>query len=164
MAHTFTHDTSYTIVAYSRVSCSCACAHSVFAGGDAMAQKFIEDSPTWDYRRSLSIGLLGALQNGLFMHAWYRILDKVVSPKTNPTTVLKKIACDEAVFAPQVRYRLMYARCAGCRRRAHGRWRQVTACVWQLAFATAHRTTPTLTKPPPSPCSRTCPLLAAAHH
>eukprot|EP00953_Heterococcus_sp_UTEX-ZZ885_P006137 3779-Heterococcus_DN1.PRE.1 len=73
----------------------------VFASGDAMAQHLIEKSDTWDYRRSLSIGFLGAWQNGVLMHYWYRALDRIVSPATNPASVLKKICCDEAVFAPQ---------------------------------------------------------------
>jgi hypothetical protein len=47
--------------------------------------------------------MAGAWQNGVLMHYWYRALDRIVSPATNPASVLKKICCDEAVFAPQVR-------------------------------------------------------------
>lgn len=75
----------------------------MFASGDAMAQKLVEDAEVWNYKRSLSMGCLGAVQNGLFMTAWYRILDRFVTPKTDAVSVIKKICCDEAVFAPQVR-------------------------------------------------------------
>eukprot|EP00611_Tribonema_gayanum_P013277 TRINITY_DN2409_c0_g1_i1.p1 TRINITY_DN2409_c0_g1~~TRINITY_DN2409_c0_g1_i1.p1 ORF type:complete len:198 (-),score=55.60 TRINITY_DN2409_c0_g1_i1:669-1262(-) len=67
-----------------------------------MAQQFIEECEVWNYKRSLSMGCLGAIQNGLFMTAWYRILDRFVTPKTDPVSVIKKICCDEAVFAPQL--------------------------------------------------------------
>lgn len=61
--------------------------YSVFAAGDLMAQR-LEDSPLeWDHRRSLSIGLLGIVQNGLFLRVWYRALDKFVTPKVGDSFV-----------------------------------------------------------------------------
>lgn len=83
--------------------------YSVFASGDVMAQR-LDVSPEagggaeweWDHKRSLSIGLLGIVQNGFLLRIWYRTLDKFVTPKTDLKSVLKKIACDEAIFAPQL--------------------------------------------------------------
>jgi hypothetical protein len=62
----------------------------------------VEGCDTWDKMRSFKIGFLGAWQNGILMHYWYRALDRIVSPRQDAFTVLKKICCDEAVFAPQV--------------------------------------------------------------
>jgi hypothetical protein len=55
--------------------------------------------------------MAGAWQNGVLMHYWYRALDRIVSPATNPASVLKKICCDEAVFAPQVRICILCSTC-----------------------------------------------------
>eukprot|EP00903_Cladosiphon_okamuranus_P014033 g13050.t1 len=83
--------------------------YSVFASGDLMAQRLDMTSKAgapaewkWDHKRSLSIGLLGIVQNGFLLRIWYRTLDKFVTPKTDLKSVLKKIVCDEAVFAPQL--------------------------------------------------------------
>ncbi|CAM9114044.1 unnamed protein product [Ectocarpus fasciculatus] len=76
--------------------------YGVFASGDVMAQRLADPDLDWNHRRSLSIGLLGIVQNGFLLRIWYRTLDKFVTPKTDLKSVLKKIACDEAVFAPQL--------------------------------------------------------------
>ena len=64
--------------------------YSVFASGDVMAQRLdmITASEAgasaeweWDHKRSLSIGLLGIVQNGFLLRIWYRTLDKFVTPK-----------------------------------------------------------------------------------
>lgn len=56
--------------------------YGVFAGGDAMAQRLENgDMGVWDRRRSLSIGFLGVLQNGILLRLWYRALDRFVTPK-----------------------------------------------------------------------------------
>lgn len=62
--------------------------YSVFVSGDVMAQRLDVMSEAgasaewkWDYRRSLSIGLLGIVQNGFLLRIWYRTLDKFVTPK-----------------------------------------------------------------------------------
>ncbi|CAM9286976.1 unnamed protein product [Scytosiphon promiscuus] len=79
-----------------------AVGYGVFASGDVMAQRLADPDLAWDHRRSLSIGLLGIVQNGVLLRVWYRALDKFVTPKTDLKSVVKKIACDEAVFAPQL--------------------------------------------------------------
>lgn len=96
--HLYTH---YPLVVNSCVG------YTVFAAGDYMAQNFIDPQDkdgqvVWDKRRTFSIGFLGVWQNGFLMHFWYRALDRIVSPKTDPVTVIKKIMCDEAIFAPQL--------------------------------------------------------------
>ncbi|CAN0287769.1 unnamed protein product, partial [Hapterophycus canaliculatus] len=87
--------------AYARypVLLNSAVGYGVFASGDVMAQRLADPDLEWDHRRSLSIGLLGIVQNGVLLRVWYRALDKFITPKV---CVLKKIACDEAVFAPQL--------------------------------------------------------------
>lgn len=55
--------------------------YSVFASGDVMAQRMADPDLEWDHRRSLSIGLLGIVQNGFLLRIWYRTLDKFVTPK-----------------------------------------------------------------------------------
>lgn len=62
--------------------------YSVFASGDVMAQRLDLTSEAgasaewkWDHKRSLSIGLLGIVQNGFLLRIWYRTLDKFVAPK-----------------------------------------------------------------------------------
>lgn len=58
--------------------------YSVFASGDVMAQRLdrtSEEEWKWDHKRSLSIGLLGIVQNGFLLRIWYRTLDKFVTPK-----------------------------------------------------------------------------------
>lgn len=55
--------------------------YSVFASGDVMAQRIADPDLEWDHRRSLSIGLLGIVQNGFLLRIWYRTLDKFVSSK-----------------------------------------------------------------------------------
>lgn len=66
---------------------------SVFATGDVMAQRLEAADAEWDHRRSLSIGLLGIIQNGFFLRIWYRTLDKFVTPKVRldhaPSRVLQ---------------------------------------------------------------------------
>eukprot|EP00752_Nemacystus_decipiens_P008864 g7910.t1 len=91
------------------VLCNSIVGYSVFASGDVMAQRLDLTSEAgasaewkWDHKRSLSIGLLGIVQNGFLLRIWYRTLDKFVTPKTDLKSVLKKIACDEVVFAPQL--------------------------------------------------------------
>lgn len=55
--------------------------YGVFASGDVMAQRLADPDLDWDHRRSLSIGLLGVVQNGFLLRVWYRTLDKFVTPK-----------------------------------------------------------------------------------
>lgn len=60
--------------------------YGVFAGGDILAQRMESGGTTeWDHRRSLSIGLLGILQNGILLRLWYRTLDRFVTPKVGPS-------------------------------------------------------------------------------
>lgn len=62
---------------------NCGVGYSVFAIGDVMAQKLDEPEQEWDHRRSLSIGLLGIVQNGFLLRIWYRTLDRFVTPKAS---------------------------------------------------------------------------------
>lgn len=55
--------------------------YAVFASGDMMAQRWEDSAGEWDRRRSLMIGVLGIVQNGLFLRLWYNALDRFVTPK-----------------------------------------------------------------------------------
>lgn len=69
--------------------------YTVFASGDVMAQRLDMTSEAgasaewkWDHKRSLSIGLLGIVQNGFLLRIWYRTLDKFVTPKVRCCVVV----------------------------------------------------------------------------
>ncbi|CAM9701464.1 unnamed protein product [Choristocarpus tenellus] len=119
-----------------------AVGYLVFAGGDMMAQQLekVDAETEWDSRRSLSIGLLGIWQNGVLLHFWYRALDRFVSPKVDVASVLKKIACDEAVFAPQLACSYLatsaYISSSTSGNSVEDRWRAVRQNVLDKALTT----------------------------
>lgn len=98
--------------------------YSVFASGDVMAQRLDLTSEAeggasaeweWDHRRSLSIGLLGIVQNGFLLRIWYRTLDKFVTPKVRYFVVLlQRMAGRSALFLAN-----------RCRARCDGKWSTV---------------------------------------
>lgn len=67
--------------------------YGVFASGDVMAQRLADPDLDWDHRRSLSIGLLGVVQNGFLLRMWYRTLDKFVTPKVCMWMTIRGYAC-----------------------------------------------------------------------
>lgn len=76
-----------------------------FSLGDVLAQK-LEMRRTckecrYDLWRSMEVGLWGVVMNGLFLHHWFRLLDKVVgSSMTSKIGVALKIAADQFIYAP----------------------------------------------------------------
>ena len=54
-----------------------------------------------DYRRIGQIGLLGGLENGVFMLIWYSTLNFIVGASKATSTVLIKCALDQVFFAAQ---------------------------------------------------------------
>jgi protein Mpv17 len=73
-----------------------------FSVGDVLAQKLEHgEGKSLDLKRSLKLGLLGFVMNGVFLHSWFTYLDKVVGTcmKTK-ATVLYKVLADQVVYAP----------------------------------------------------------------
>lgn len=78
-----------------------------FSSGDLIAQRLERESSshpneaTIDVLRSAQIGLLGLAMNGVCLHYWYALLDKVLggSMKSKSTVILKMIV-DQIVYAP----------------------------------------------------------------
>ncbi|XP_065898101.1 protein Mpv17-like [Dysidea avara] len=71
----------------------------LFALGDVIAQKLIEKQKKLDWGRSARFGLVGFCFAGPVIGGWYRLLDRVIT-STGPTTALKKVLCDQCLFAP----------------------------------------------------------------
>eukprot|EP01091_Cochliopodium_minus_P016726 TRINITY_DN634_c0_g1_i1.p1 TRINITY_DN634_c0_g1~~TRINITY_DN634_c0_g1_i1.p1 ORF type:complete len:205 (+),score=63.50 TRINITY_DN634_c0_g1_i1:66-680(+) len=69
------------------------------AGGDAVAQLFIEKAPTYDFGRTLRFGTFGTLFVGPVMHKWYAVLQKLF-PADNMSSAVKKLMMDQVIFAP----------------------------------------------------------------
>lgn len=76
-----------------------------FTLGDILAQKIQvrteKDAQSLDYWRSLQVGALGLVMNGIFLHHWYNTLDKIVgSSMTSKFGVAMKVAADQFIYAP----------------------------------------------------------------
>ena len=54
-----------------------------------------------DWRRVGQIALLGTIENGIFMLAWYRLLNRFVGDQIRTGIVLTKCVLDQAFFATQ---------------------------------------------------------------
>lgn len=74
----------------------------VFSVGDVIAQVANPKADKGvDYKRSLYTGALGIAMNGMCLHVWYRIIDRVfgAAMKSKKSVILKCIA-DQVVYAP----------------------------------------------------------------
>lgn len=74
---------------------------TLMAGGDQIAQHLIERRryTDLDFVRTAKFGCIGFFMVGPTVRTWYGILDKLFGSK-GTTTTLKKVACDQLLFAP----------------------------------------------------------------
>ncbi|KAJ1422743.1 hypothetical protein B484DRAFT_452203 [Ochromonadaceae sp. CCMP2298] len=76
-----------------------------FCLGDLLAQ-YVESKTKGqrykpDFSRAASVGCFGAVSNGVFLHSWYLLLDKVVgSSMKSKMGVITKVVADQLVYAP----------------------------------------------------------------
>ena len=94
---------------------NCAVGATVYTAGDVICQ--VENArPSsnglstttakhWfevvDWKRAADIGLLGAVENGFFMLAWYKTLNRFVGDSIATKTILVKCLLDQIFFATQ---------------------------------------------------------------
>ena len=76
-----------------------------FSIGDFLAQsveaKKTGKQHTIDYVRSLQVGVLGVVMNGVFLHYWYSSLDRLIgSSMTSKIGVGVKVLADQLIYAP----------------------------------------------------------------
>jgi len=69
------------------------------AGGDAVAQLYIEKASKLDLRRVLKMAIMGGCIVGPTLHFWYAFLNRTF---TSPTTTgaFMRLAADQGVFGP----------------------------------------------------------------
>ncbi|XP_030751107.1 protein Mpv17-like [Sitophilus oryzae] len=75
---------------------------ALMAAGDAIAQLAIEKKklPEFDLSRTAKFGFLGTCFVGPTLTVWYRLLAKQFGTSSSTSTALKKMACDQLIFAP----------------------------------------------------------------
>ncbi|XP_071626582.1 mitochondrial inner membrane protein Mpv17 isoform X1 [Temnothorax longispinosus] len=74
--------------------------HGILMGlGDQIAQNFINDTQKIDFVRTMQFTGIGLCISGPTTTTWYRVLDKYIGSK-GPSVVIKKLACDQLLFAP----------------------------------------------------------------
>jgi hypothetical protein len=73
-----------------------------FASGDAIAQKFVlNPEKEIDFSRACKTGILGLMMNGIVLHRWYNILDRLFgSSMIDKKGVVLKMMADQLIFAP----------------------------------------------------------------
>lgn len=71
----------------------------VVGGGDWICQKFIEKREKIIWSRVATMATIGLTLCGPLLHAWFGFLFRTF-PGTGLVTTLKKIACDQLIFAP----------------------------------------------------------------
>jgi len=73
-----------------------------FSLGDVISQKLERDGrKAVDVKRSLKIGALGFVMNGLFLHSWFVFLDKKVGTcMVSKSSVICKVIADQLIYAP----------------------------------------------------------------
>ena len=75
-----------------------------FTCGDIMSQQIAtnESNKKVDYGKAIKTGFLGVLMNGLFLHHWYRGLDKAFgsSMKKNTRGIIFKMVADQIIYSP----------------------------------------------------------------
>jgi hypothetical protein len=73
-----------------------------FASGDVIAQKFVlNPNKEIDFSRAFQTGILGVMMNGIVLHHWYNVLDRLFgSSMVDKGGVMLKMIADQLVFAP----------------------------------------------------------------
>lgn len=73
-----------------------------FASGDVIAQKFVlNPEKEIDFSRAFKTGILGVMMNGIVLHHWYNVLDRLFgSSMVDKRGVMLKMIADQLVFAP----------------------------------------------------------------
>lgn len=98
----FVMKTKFVFEKHPMVANSCT-GFFAFSVGDIISQVANpkSDKRGVDYKRSLCTGALGVVMNGMCLHVWYRIIDRVFGStmKSKKTVILKCIA-DQVVYAP----------------------------------------------------------------
>ncbi|XP_031831130.1 mitochondrial inner membrane protein MPV17 [Nomia melanderi] len=74
-------------------------AGTLMALGDQIAQNLVERKKDLDYIRTIQFGSIGFFIAGPVTRTWYGILDRYIGSKGG-TVVLKKVCCDQLLFAP----------------------------------------------------------------
>ncbi|KYM98561.1 Protein Mpv17, partial [Cyphomyrmex costatus] len=67
--------------------------------GDQIAQNFIDNSKTIDFKRTIQFAGIGLFISGPTTTKWYMVLDKYLGSK-GYSVAIKKVACDQLFFAP----------------------------------------------------------------
>mmetsp|Transcript_32092 Transcript_32092/g.30591 ORF Transcript_32092/g.30591 Transcript_32092/m.30591 type:complete len:222 (+) Transcript_32092:203-868(+) len=73
-----------------------------FASGDVIAQKLVlNPEKEIDFNRASKTGILGVMMNGIVLHHWYNILDRLFGSSMIDTKgVVLKMMADQLIFAP----------------------------------------------------------------
>lgn len=77
----------------------CLTTATLHAGGDVIAQKFIEKKEQLELIRTGRFFLIGLVWDGPLLSWWYRTLSRALPSASKPTTILK-VALDQGVFIP----------------------------------------------------------------
>jgi len=77
----------------------CLTTAALHAGGDVIAQKFIEKKEHLEMMRTGRFFLIGLAWDGPLLSWWYRVLSRAIPSASKSATVLK-VALDQGVFIP----------------------------------------------------------------
>ncbi len=78
------------------------CGGFVYSMGEIIAQDLAKNNKDkFDIVKIGQIGVLGVLENGIFMSGWYTVLNKYVSASNHTSIVLVKCFLDQMFFASQ---------------------------------------------------------------
>jgi len=77
----------------------CLTTATLHAGGDVIAQKFIEKKERLEWLRTGRFFLIGLAWDGPLLSWWYRVLSRALPSASKSTTILK-VALDQGVFIP----------------------------------------------------------------
>lgn len=66
-----------------------------------LAKKLLWHAKNIDWDRARYLGVLGAVENGIFMLTWYKFLNKMFGSGVSTKTVVMKSVCDQIFFATQ---------------------------------------------------------------
>ena len=100
-ANRFIKRTKYVFEKHPLLANSCT-GFFVFSTGDVISQVANPKVDKGvDYKRSLYTGALGIAMNGVCLHVWYRIIDRVFgAAMASKRTVILKCIADQLVYAP----------------------------------------------------------------
>lgn len=83
---------------------------TLMGAGDLISQTFIERNTfkQVDFKRTIKFSSIGFVIGGPALRFWYGILNRYIGSK-GKTVAVKKVFCDQAVFAPLFLYMLLTA-------------------------------------------------------